>query len=99
MNEIKLAFCEEPLANALLEVVRLLGLDRYDINKQLTSAGLQLRGKSVSEAGRLPRTTKEYDFVNKNQELNEDYEKISRKRLKPTIIEKKTKEKAKNYWM
>ena len=58
---------------ALLEVVRLLGLDRYDINKQLTSAGLQLRGKSVSEAGRLPRTTKEYDFVNKNQELNEDF--------------------------
>jgi len=58
---------------ALVEVVRLLGLDRYDINEQLTSAGLQLRGKSVSEAGRLPRTTREYEFVNDNPELNKDY--------------------------
>ena len=32
-------------------------------------------------------------------ELNEDYEKISHKRLKPTIIEKKTREKAKNFWI
>lgn len=58
---------------ALLEVVRLLGLDKYDINKQLTSAGLQVRGKTVSEAGRVPRTTKEYEFVNAHPELNEDY--------------------------
>ena len=31
-------------------------------------------------------------------ELNEDYEKISQKRLKPTIVEKKTREKAKEFW-
>jgi hypothetical protein len=58
---------------ALLEVVRLLGLDKYDISEQLTSAGLQVRGKTVSEAGRIPRTTKEYEFVNDNPELAEDY--------------------------
>ena len=58
---------------ALLEVVRLLGLDKYDINEQLTSAGLQVRGKTVSEAGRIPRTTKEYEFVNDHPELAEDY--------------------------
>jgi|7_EtaG_2_1085326.scaffolds.fasta_scaffold07780_4 site-specific DNA-methyltransferase (adenine-specific) len=31
-------------------------------------------------------------------ELNEDYEKISQKRLKPTIVEKKTREKASEFW-
>ena len=31
-------------------------------------------------------------------ELNEDYEKISQKRLKPTIIKKKTRDKAKEFW-
>ena len=31
-------------------------------------------------------------------ELNENYVKISDKRLKPTIIEKKTREKSKNFW-
>ena len=31
-------------------------------------------------------------------ELNEDFEKISQKRLKPTIIEKKTRDKAKEFW-
>ena len=58
---------------ALLEVVRLLGLDKYSITEQLTSAGLQVRGKTVSEAGRVPRTTKEYEFVNSHPELAEDF--------------------------
>ena len=58
---------------ALLEVVRLLGLDKYNITEQLTSASLQLRGKTVSEAGRVPRTTKEYEFVNSHPELAEDF--------------------------
>ena len=31
-------------------------------------------------------------------ELNDDYEKISQKRLKPRIIEKKTRDKAKQFW-
>ena len=31
-------------------------------------------------------------------ELNEDFEKISQKRLKPTIIEKKVKEKSSEFW-
>jgi len=31
-------------------------------------------------------------------ELNEDYEKISQKRLKPTIIERKTRDKASEFW-
>tara|TARA_Y100000593_G_scaffold88127_1_gene169872 strand:+ start:141 stop:1487 length:1347 start_codon:yes stop_codon:yes gene_type:complete len=31
-------------------------------------------------------------------ELNEDFEKISQKRLKPTIIEKKVKDKSKEFW-
>ena len=31
-------------------------------------------------------------------ELNDEFEKISQKRLKPTIVEKKTKEKSKEFW-
>ena len=31
-------------------------------------------------------------------ELNDDYVKISDKRLKPTIVEKKTREKASEFW-
>ena len=31
-------------------------------------------------------------------ELNDDYEKISQKRLKPRIVEKKTKDKAREFW-
>ncbi len=31
-------------------------------------------------------------------ELNPDYEKISQKRLKPTIVKKKTREKASEFW-
>jgi DNA modification methylase len=31
-------------------------------------------------------------------ELNEEFEKISQKRLEPTIIEKKTKEKSEEFW-
>ena len=57
---------------ALVEVVRLLGLDKYGI-QGFTSAGLQIKGRSVSEAGRVPRTTLEYDFVLSHPELAKDF--------------------------
>ena len=58
---------------ATLEVVRLLGLDIYDIDSAFTSAQLQLKGKSISESGPMARTKPEYDFLMNNEELYGDY--------------------------
>ena len=58
---------------ALMEVVRLLGLDKYDLQTQFTSAGMQVKGKTVQQAGRIARTTEEYDFVLSHPELAKKY--------------------------
>ena len=58
---------------ATLEVVRLLGLDIYDMETAFTSASLQLKGKSISESGPMARTKPEYQFLLDNKELYEDY--------------------------
>ena len=58
---------------ALLEISKLLGLDRHNLAEAFTSTALQIKGKNISEGGRLPRTTKEYDFVLDNPELAADY--------------------------
>ena len=58
---------------ALLEVSKLLGLDQYDLDEQFTSAALQIKGKNISKGGRMPRTTKEYDFIIDNPELAAEY--------------------------
>ena len=58
---------------ALVEVVRLLGLDKYDLQTQFTSAGMQIKGKTISQAGRVARTTKEYDFVTENADLMPEF--------------------------
>ena len=54
-------------------VIKFLGLDKYSLEDQFTSASLQLRGKSVTTAGKMPRTVEEYDFWLDNQELYDDY--------------------------
>ena len=58
---------------ALLEVAKLLGLDQRDLSEGFTSVALQVKGKNVSEGGRLPRTTPEYNFVLDNPELADEF--------------------------
>jgi len=55
-------------------VIKFMGLDKYSLEDQFTSASLQLRGKSVTTAGKMPRTVPEYDFWLDNQELYDDYQ-------------------------
>jgi hypothetical protein len=58
---------------ATLDVVRLLGLDIYDMETSFTSAQLQLKGKNISESGPMARTKPEYDFLMENPELYGEY--------------------------
>lgn len=58
---------------ATLDVVRLMGLDIYDMETSFTTAQLQLKGKNISESGPMARTKPEYDFLMDNPELYGDY--------------------------
>jgi hypothetical protein len=58
---------------ATLEVVRLLGLDMYDMETSFTTAALQVKGRNISESGPMARTKPEYEFLMDNKELYEDY--------------------------
>ena len=55
------------------DIIKFLGLDKYSLEDQFTSASLQLRGKTATEAGIMPRTVPEYDFWLDNQELYDTY--------------------------
>ena len=56
---------------ATKDIVRFLGLDKYSLEDSFTSASMQLKGKSISESGKLPMTKPEYDFYLENPELFE----------------------------
>lgn len=58
---------------ALYEMTKLFGLDTNDLSEDFSAAGLQVKGKNISEGGRLPRTRPEYDFILDNPELAADY--------------------------
>ena len=58
---------------ATLDIVRLLGLDTYDLETSFTTAQLQLKGKAISESGPMARTKPEYQFLMDNPELYADY--------------------------
>ena len=58
---------------AMLDVVILLGLDRYSLEDSFTSASLLNKGKTISEAGRIARTEEEYNFYTDNADLQPDY--------------------------
>lgn len=58
---------------AMLDVVILLGLDRYKLEDSFTSASLLNKGKTISEAGRIARTQEEYDFYVENADLQKEY--------------------------
>lgn len=58
---------------ALYEMTKLFGLDTNDLSEDFSAAALQVKGKNISEGGRLPRTRPEYDFVLDNPELAAEY--------------------------
>ena len=57
---------------ATKDLVRFLGLDKYSLEDSFTSASMQVKGKSISESGKLPVTKPEYDFYLENPELFAD---------------------------
>ncbi len=57
---------------ATKDLVRFLGLDKYSLEDSFTSASMQVKGKSITESGKLPRTKPEYDFYLENPELFAD---------------------------
>ena len=72
-DEYVMALGQQGEFYALLEVAKLLGLDQRNLSEGFTSVALQVKGKNVSEGGRLPRTTPEYNFVLDNPELAAEY--------------------------
>ena len=58
---------------ALYEMTKLFGLDSNNLSEDFSAAGLQVKGKNISEGGRLPRTRPEYDFILDNPELAAEY--------------------------
>jgi len=62
---------------ATKDIVRFLGLDKYSLEDSFTSASMQLKGRSISESGKLPVTKPEYDFYLDNPELFADYGGVS----------------------
>mgnify|MGYP007000372951 CR=1 len=47
--------------------------DKYSLEDSFTSASMQLKGRSISESGKLPVTKPEYDFYLDNPELFADF--------------------------